>query len=77
MADYTRGEVAGGWIYIMRGKSPVALVHPRHIDEFLATPDIYKALLAVYGDIELQNVKGGSEELNLQVQQALEKAEGD
>ena len=33
----------------------------------------YKALLAVYQDIDLQNV--GSDELNIQVQQALEEYE--
>ena len=34
---------------------------------------LYDALLAVYQDIELQNVEGGSDELNIQVQQALEQ----
>ena len=37
-----------------------------------AAPDLYKALLAVYTDIELQNVEGGSDELNIIVQEALE-----
>jgi len=36
---------------------------------------LYKALLAVYQDIELQNVEGGSDELNIQVQEALAEAE--
>jgi len=34
-----------------------------------------KALKAVYQDIELQNVKGGSDELNVMVQQAIALAE--
>ena len=41
-----------------------------------ATPDLYEALMAVYTDIELQNVKGGCDELNFVVQQALAKVEG-
>lgn len=41
-----------------------------------SAPDMYEALLAVYQDIELQNVDGGSAELNLIVQKALAKAEG-
>lgn len=38
--------------------------------------DMYEALLSVYSDIELQNVAGGSDELNIMVQQALAKADG-
>lgn len=33
---------------------------------------LFRALLAVYQDIELQNVEGGSAELNILVQEALE-----
>jgi len=36
---------------------------------------LYEALLAVYRDIDLQNVEGGSDELNLMVQEALTEAE--
>ncbi len=36
---------------------------------------LYEALLAVYKDIELQNVKGGSDELNMMVQGALKMGE--
>ncbi len=36
---------------------------------------LHKALLAVYSDIELQNVEGGSDELNNMVIQALELME--
>ena len=43
--SYTKGTTAGGWIYAMDNKGmPVALVHPKHIDEFLATPDLREAL---------------------------------
>jgi len=41
-----------------------------------AAPDLLEALKAVYADIELQNVEGGSDELNLMVQMAISKAEG-
>ncbi len=34
--------------------------------------ELYEALLAIYQDVELQNVEGGSDELNIRVQQALE-----
>ena len=36
---------------------------------------LLEALLAVYADIELQNVEGGSAELNVMVSSALAKAE--
>ena len=36
--------------------------------------DLLEALKAVYNDIEVQNVKGGSDELNLVVQEAIKKA---
>ena len=38
--------------------------------------DLLEALQAVYADLELQNVKGGSDELNIMVQKALAKGEG-
>ena len=37
--------------------------------------ELRRILLAVYQDIELQNVKGGSEELSLMVSEALAKTE--
>ena len=37
--------------------------------------EMYEALLAVYQDIEIQNVIGGSAELNVMVSEALAKAE--
>lgn len=40
-----------------------------------AAPQMYEALLAVYEDIHLDLVQGGSNELNIKVQQALAKAE--
>ena len=42
--NYTKGETAGGWIHIHSGKMPIALVHPKHVDKFLAAPDMYEAL---------------------------------
>lgn len=36
-----------------------------------SAPELYEALLAVYKDIELQNVEGGSDELNTMVSKAL------
>lgn len=38
--------------------------------------ELRRILLAVYQDIELQNVKGGSEELNTMVSKALAKTDG-
>ena len=38
--------------------------------------ELRKILLAIYEDIELQNVEGGSEELNIMVSEALAKTEG-
>lgn len=37
--------------------------------------ELRRILLAVYQDIELQNVEGGSEELNLMVSEVLAKTE--
>jgi len=39
-----------------------------------AAPDLLNALMAVYQDIELQNAEGGSDELNVLVQNAINKA---
>lgn len=42
-----------------------------------AAPELLEALEAVYQDIELQNVNGGSDELNFMVQKAISKARGE
>ena len=42
--SYAKGKVAGGWTYIDEGKRPIALVHPRHVDKFLAVPEMHEAL---------------------------------
>lgn len=42
--NYTKGGTAGGWIHISDGKLPIALVHPKYVDKFLAAPDMYEAL---------------------------------
>ena len=42
-----------------------------------AAPDLLEALLAVYQDIEIQDVPGGSDELNFLVQQSIKKARGE
>lgn len=39
-------------------------------------PELYEALLAVYRDIDLQSVDGGSDELNILVQQVIAKVKG-
>ena len=41
---YTKGETAGGWIHISHNGNPIALVHPNHVDKFLAAEDMYEAL---------------------------------
>ncbi len=38
--------------------------------------DMYEALKAIYQDVDLQNIDGGSDELNILTQKALAKAEG-
>ena len=49
---------------------------PHKIINSLAQRDaLLEACRAVYQDIELQNVKGGSNELNIMVQQAIAQAE--
>lgn len=65
---------------------PIAVVHAggvRSIDEdqinarlIAAAPEMLATLETVYQDIELQNVKGGTDELNLMVQAAIRKARG-
>lgn len=62
---------------------PIAYVEQGHetdpeanVHLIVAAPELLEALLAVYADIELQNVKGGSDELNLMVQAAIAKVEG-
>ena len=41
-----------------------------------AAPDLLEALLEVYADIEIPNVKGGSDQLEQQVAAAIAKATG-
>ena len=50
--EYTRGEIAGGWVYISRGKTPIALVHPKYVDKFLAAPILYEALKNFVWDLK-------------------------
>ncbi len=44
---YTKGGTAGGWVYIQNGKLPIALVHPKYVDKFLAAPAMIEALKGV------------------------------
>ncbi len=50
MIYYIKGGTAGGWTHILRKDTnmPVALVHPDHVSKFLAIPDLYEALKALY-----------------------------
>ena len=47
---YTKGETAGGWIHISHNGNPIALVHPNHVDKFLAAEDMYEALRWLLND---------------------------
>ncbi len=69
-------------IYTKPGKL-IAKVYPTTRNSYNTSKDVYliksapqllEALQAVYKDIELQNVKGGSDELNLMVQEAIKAA---
>lgn len=42
--SYTKGGIAGGWIHVRDGITPIALVHPKYVDEFIAAPALYEAL---------------------------------
>ena len=71
--EYTRGGIAGGWVHISKGKIPIALVHPKYVNKFLAVPRMYKALEAI---ATAQNLIG-AQQIAKQVLAELEgKAEG-
>ena len=69
--NYTKGETAGGWIYIHAGKMPVALVHPKHLDKFLAAPDMYEALKKLIPELKRRHYI-----IPQSYEKALAKAEG-
>lgn len=69
--EYTKGETAGGWVYILKGKTPIALVHPKHIDKFLAAPDLYEACKATIGERALTH----TDPLKAMMIKAIAKAE--
>ena len=76
--EYTKGRIAGGWVHISRGKMPIALVHPKYVDKFLAVPDLYEALV---GLLEAYDVNLPAEECDypdywIKALQARAKAEG-
>ena len=80
-------SVEGGWDGIKciddNGQSTLickmSTTNPDDIVRICCCVNSHDALLeackAVYQDIELQNVKGGSDELNIMVQQAIAQAE--
>ena len=41
---YTKGEIAGGWIHVSHGVTPIALVHPKYVDRFITIPEMCKLL---------------------------------
>ena len=74
--NYTKGETAGGWIHIHSGKMPIALVHPKHVDKFLAAPEMYEALKDIVADLtDIGDCRVTNHSFNLAAQ-ALAKAEG-
>ena len=78
--NYTKGETAGGWIYIHSGKTAIAIVHPKHIDKFLAVPGMYEALKATVQSLANIAVECGWSPSQSEVialgNKALAKAEG-
>ena len=73
---YTKGETAGGWIHVLKGKTPVALVHPKHVDKFIASDDMYEALRELLRESEQGNYDDVAPIASAQglAQQALAKA---
>ena len=79
MIDYTKGETAGGWIHVLGNGNPVGLIHPKHVNKFLAVDDLYEACLIAINEIErLAMVTGYVGEAHYpriaQIKQALAKA---
>lgn len=81
--EYTKGGTAGGWVFIMKGNMPIALVHPSHVDKFIAAPDMYEALkniVNIIGNVHMGNdgghLKGNLGLEYLWIKQAIAKAEG-
>ena len=75
--EYTKGRIAGGWVHISRGKMPIALVHPKYVDKFLAVPDLYEAGKDAL-DIFIQHdaTKGVVSGISLKLNEAIAKADG-
>lgn len=84
--NYTKGETAGGWIHVSCGKTPIALVHPKFVDMFIAAPEMYEALKEIipllkdmkpFGDEIAQQISANAKFLALEImEQALAKAGG-
>ena len=41
--NYTKGKTVGGWIYVLGNGNTVGLIHPNHVNKFLAVDDLYEA----------------------------------
>lgn len=50
---YTKGQIAGGWIHVSHGTKPIALVHPKYVDKFIAAPELYEALKIAIEDLKI------------------------
>lgn len=59
-------------VWHVKEEEEIAIANARLI---ASAPDLYEALKAVYKDIELNNVKGGSDELNVMVSSVLARVE--
>jgi len=83
MPNYTKGEWrdGGGWIHILRDGMPIALVHPKHIDGFIASEEMYEALRELIHKFRVAGEILNFTEAHLlkeleQAEQALNRAEG-
>ncbi len=81
---YLKGQVVrDGWTYIYdEEKTLVAIVHPKHVDRFLAAGDMGDALVDILAEIKVMADAGALSDVPLacelwaQGKEALNKAEG-
>ncbi len=73
---FTKGETYGGFIQILAGKRPIALIHPKYVDKFLAAPAMYLALKATLIEVESGHYGELSHKTTMLLRNAKAQAEG-